>query len=244
MQVTILGYWGGYPSAGGATAGYLITTDEGTILLDCGSGVMSRLPFYTNVESISGVILSHLHYDHMADIGILQYAAVGALRTGRMKERLQIYAPDQPEDMLKKLHGVHSDIHVIEASRKVTIAGAEIEFIPVLHTIPCYAVKISYKGKVFAYSADTSYCESLIDFAKEADMFLCEATICEGSHHTTGEGHMNAGQAGTIAKKANVKKLVLTHLPHDGNFEFMKQTASEAFGRPVYIPNITSNFTL
>ncbi|WP_285229625.1 hypothetical protein [Paenibacillus albidus] len=36
MKVKIPGYWGGYPAAGGATAGYLVTTAEGQILLDCG----------------------------------------------------------------------------------------------------------------------------------------------------------------------------------------------------------------
>lgn len=71
MKVKILGYWGGYPSAGGATAGYLVTTDEGHILLDCGSGVMSKLPAEVKVEDLSGVILSHLHHDHMADLGVL-----------------------------------------------------------------------------------------------------------------------------------------------------------------------------
>jgi ribonuclease BN (tRNA processing enzyme) len=244
MKINILGYWGGYPTAGGATAGYLISTDEGNILLDCGSGVMSRLHFYTNVESISGVILSHLHYDHMADVGILQYAAVGALRNGKMNEKLQIYTPDKPEDQLKKLYGIHSDIYIIDPLNKITLAGAEVEFIPVNHTIPCYGVKIRYKEKVFVYSADTSYCEQLVDFAKDADIFLCEATICEGSNHTTGEGHMDAHQAGSIARQANVKNLVLTHLPHDGNFELMKSLASKAFGRDVYTPNYKSTFTI
>jgi len=242
MKITILGYWGGYPSAGGATAGYLVTTDEGNILIDCGSGVMSRLVFYTHVEQLSGVILSHLHYDHMADIGILQYAATGALRVGRMKNRLQIYAPDKPEAMRERLYGPHSDVHTIREDQPIRLAGADIEFYPVRHTIPCYAVKVRHKGKTLVYSADTEYFEGLVDFAKDADMFICEATICKGSWHTTGEGHMDARQAGTVAHKANVKELVLTHLPHDGHFESMKREAAEAFGKSVYIPCVTDTF--
>ncbi|WP_237762921.1 MBL fold metallo-hydrolase [Paenibacillus sp. A3] len=244
LQVTILGYWGGYPSAGGATAGYLVTTDEGQILLDCGSGVMSRLSYHTSVERLSGVILSHLHHDHMADIGILQYAAVGALRTNRMSEKLKLFAPEEPSDMLAKLHGPHSDITPIRPDLKVRLAGADIEFVPVEHTISCFAVKITYRGKVLVYSGDTSYCESLIELARDADIFLCEATICEGSYHTTGQGHMDAGQAAAIAEKARVKKLVLVHLPSDGNFELMKQTASAVFGGPVFLPDSASMYTV
>lgn len=244
MKVTILGYWGGYPSAGGATAGYLVTTDEGQILLDCGSGVMSRLTCHTRVEHLSGVILSHLHYDHMVDINILQYAAVGAIRNKRMNRKLKLFVPDEPSHMLDNLYGPHSDITLIHPALKLRLAGADIEFVPVQHTISCYAVKIAYQGKVLVYSGDTSYCESLIEIAKDADIFLCEATICEGSGHTTGQGHMDAIQAATIAAKANVKKLVLVHLPGDGNFELMKQTASAVFGGPVFLPGSVNMYTV
>ncbi|NEW08948.1 MBL fold metallo-hydrolase [Paenibacillus sp. SYP-B3998] len=242
MHVNILGYWGGYPAPGGATAGYLVTTDEGHILLDCGSGVMSQLTFHTSVENLSGVILSHLHDDHMADIGILQYAAVGAIRNKRMNHKLKLFVPEEPADSLSKLYGPHTDITLINPALKLQLAGAEIEFVPVQHTISCYAVKITYKDKVLVYSGDTSYCDSLIEIAKDADIFLCEATICEGSHHTTGDGHMDASQAATIAEKANVKKLILVHLPGDGNLELMKQTASEVFGGPVFLPNTESMY--
>lgn len=236
MNVKILGYWGGYPTPGGATAGYLVTTAEGQILLDCGSGVMSRFSFETRVEELSGVILSHLHHDHMADMGILQYAAAGAIRNGRMPHRLALYAPAEPADKLSPLYETHTDIHIIDPNKKVHMAGAEIEFVPVEHTIPCYAVKITYRGKVLVYSGDTSYCDALIQLAKDADIFLCEATICKGSVHTTGAGHMDAIQAGMIAGQANVKKLVLVHLPGDGNLELMRQEASQAFGGPVDLP--------
>ncbi|GGF69500.1 hypothetical protein GCM10010912_13290 [Paenibacillus albidus] len=236
MKVKILGYWGGYPAAGGATAGYLVTTAEGQILLDCGSGVMSRFPFESRVESLSGVILSHLHHDHTADLGILQYAAAGAIRNGRMPHRLALYAPAEPADKLKPLVEAHTDIHIINPAQKVWMAGAEIEFVPVQHTIPCYAIKITYHGKVLVYSGDTSYCDSLIELARDADIFLCEATICRGSVHTTGRGHMDAGEAGTIASKAKVKKLVLVHLPGDGNLEQMRYEASQTFGGPVDLP--------
>ncbi|AOZ93711.1 MBL fold metallo-hydrolase [Paenibacillus crassostreae] len=244
MEVKILGYWGGYPSAGGATAGYLVDTGEGQILLDCGSGVMSKLVLHTHVEKLDAVILSHLHHDHTADMGILQYAVTGAIRTGRMNKTLPLYAPAEPANMLDMLYGDHSTITVIEPNLTVLIAGAQVEFVPVLHTIPCYAIRITYKGKVLVYSGDTSYCESLVDLAKDADIFLCEATICEGSMHTTGIGHMNASQAGSIASKANVKKLILVHLPGDGDLEFMQRSASIAFGGPVELPNTAQMYTL
>ncbi|WP_249870406.1 MBL fold metallo-hydrolase [Oceanobacillus saliphilus] len=235
MKIDILGYWGGFPTRGGATAGILITTDEGKILLDCGSGVMSKLYLKTKVENLSGVILSHLHYDHMGDIGVLQYAMAGALRTGRAKEKMKIFAPTEPKEIWNQIQSGQSENVPLNPLKPLRLAGAEIEFLSVNHTIPCYAVKITYKDEVFVYSADTEYIESLIDFAKDADLFVCEATICEGSSHTVGTGHMDAIEAATIAKKANVKKLVLTHLPSDGDFALMRRQATEVFGKKMYL---------
>ncbi|WP_156291860.1 MBL fold metallo-hydrolase [Oceanobacillus salinisoli] len=244
MKIDILGYWGGYPTRGGATAGYLITTDEGQILLDCGSGVMSKLSLKSRVEQLSGVVLSHLHYDHMADVGILQYAVAGALRNDRMKDKMPIVSPSEPDDKWQEIQSRQSEHKKIEELSAFTMAGAVIEFLAVNHTIPCYAVKITYKDKVFVYSADTTYLESLVNFAKDADLFFCEATICEGSTHTAGPGHMDAKEAALIAKKANVGKLVLTHLPSDGNFELMKTQASDIFGKEVALASEVDSYFL
>ncbi len=236
MKIELLGYWGGYPSQGGATAGYLITTEEGQILLDCGSGIMSKLSLRTKVENLDGVILSHLHYDHTADIGILQYAAVGALRNKKMTNKLTVYAPLEPANSWKAIQSNETEFISIEETSVITIAGLTIEFQAVTHTIPCYAVKLTYRDKVFVYSSDTAYDEGLINFAKEADVFICEATICPGSTHTVGTGHMDGAEAGKIAREANVKQLILTHLPHDGDFQRMKEQAEETFGRQVFLP--------
>lgn len=245
MRINILGYWGGYPSKGGATAGYLITTDEGKVLLDCGSGVMSKLSLHSSVQDLSAVILSHLHYDHTADIGVLQYAAVGAIRTKKMKGKLKIYSPIEPIELWEQIQNPDTSKFITINSNEVFyISGMKVEFLPVSHTIPAYAVKFTYNNKVFVYSSDTAYDEKLIDFAKDADLFLCEATICPGSVHTVGTGHMDAKEAGIIASKANVKKLILTHLPHDGDFFLMKKQAKETFQREIYLATEKQEYIL
>lgn len=244
MKINILGFWGGYPKDGGATSGYLISTAEGKLLLDCGSGVMSKLSMHTTIEHISGVVLSHLHHDHAADIGILQYAMVGALRLNKKAKKMLVYAPNEPSSALQCMQSDQTDFIAISDKTVSMVAGIKIEYCHVSHTIPCYAVKLTYKGKVVVYSADTAYDEVLIDFAKDADLFICEATICEGSYHTAGAGHMDAAEAGRIAKLAQVKKLVLTHLPHDGNFDLMKREAMRSFGKEAYLASEQAEYEL
>ncbi len=244
LKIEILGYWGGFPSEGGATSGYLLSTNKTKILLDCGSGVMSKFSVLNKIDDLTAMILSHLHYDHTADIGVIQYALVGALRRGEVKEKLKVYSPQEPKALWQAIQSDQTCFCEINEKEILKIDDMVIEFLPVDHTIPCYAVKVKCKHKIFVYSADTTYIEALVDFAKDADLFICEATICKGSSHSTGAGHMSAAEAGLLAKKANVRKLILTHLPSDGDFELMKSQAKENFGNEVYLADEVSTFEL
>ena len=42
-------------------------------------------------------------------------------------------------------------------------------------------------------------------------------------------GHLNSSQAGMLAEKANVKKLILTHLPHFGDLNNLLTEAKEFY---------------
>src|SRR5690625_7749578 len=74
MELIVIGYWGGYPAENGATSAYMIKKDGFNLVIDMGSGALSKLQKYINVEQIDAVLLSHYHHDHVADIGVLQYA--------------------------------------------------------------------------------------------------------------------------------------------------------------------------
>ena len=56
------------PDAGGAQSGYLITHAGFTLLLDCGSGVFSKLRAFADPAAVDAVLISHLHADHMLDL--------------------------------------------------------------------------------------------------------------------------------------------------------------------------------
>ncbi|MBG9977496.1 MBL fold metallo-hydrolase [Ruoffia tabacinasalis] len=243
MKLDILGFWGGTPEEGGATTGYLLHTSKGTLLIDCGSGIMSRLSTLIKFYEIDAVLLTHLHFDHIADYGILQYGFNRALRNKWVEEPLYTLAPNKPDVMWKAIQANEAQLEVIEENFDYSLIGATVEFLSVSHTIPCYAIKVTYEGKIFVFSADTAYFEPLIDFAKDADLFLCEATNFEGSIHSTGTGHMSASEAGKLAQKARVKTLILTHLPSDGNFSNMKDEAKAEFNGEVLMASDIDSLT-
>ena len=68
-------------------------------------------------------------------------------------------------------------------------------------------------GKKVVYTGDTGYKKSLVSASKNADVLICDSTFCsefEKRAHTY--YHMTSKQAAELAKQANAKMLVLTHI--------------------------------
>jgi ribonuclease Z len=77
------------------------------------------------------------------------------------------------------------------------------------------ASDVSYheKGRKITFILDTAYNDAAIELAKDADILVCEASFSNEEQQLASERlHLTAEQAATIAKKANVKHLVLTHI--------------------------------
>ena len=85
-------------------------------------------------------------------------------------------------------------------------------------------MRFEVDGKSFVYTGDTSFKEELVTFSQDADLLLCECSFY-GHQDGSNAGHMTSCDAGKLAEKANVKRMVLTHLPHYGNIEELKEEA-------------------
>ncbi len=69
------------------------------------------------------------------------------------------------------------------------------------------------KGKKISIIADTALCDNCYKMAEKADLLISEATYSSNLEEKGAEyKHMTAKQAALIANKAEVKKLILTHL--------------------------------
>jgi len=68
------------------------------------------------------------------------------------------------------------------------------------------------RGRKVVYSGDTLPLETMVDFAREADVLIHEATFHSGLAERAEEfGHSTAREAAEIARKGGVRKLFLTH---------------------------------
>jgi ribonuclease BN (tRNA processing enzyme) len=220
MKLTVLGKWSPYPPAGGACPGYLLESDGVRILLDCGSGVVAGLHRIVSAFDLDAVVLTHLHPDHFTDI----YPLRNELAYGRLPDPpappLPLFAPagaggylaaclPKPESRQEFTAGFA--FHALEDGVGV-VRGARLRFALTSHPIPCHAVEVASGGRRLVYSADSGPCEALERLAKGCDLFLCEATLPEGDEHLAGPlGHLTGAMAGAAARRAAVKRLLLTH---------------------------------
>jgi ribonuclease Z len=68
------------------------------------------------------------------------------------------------------------------------------------------------RGKKISFILDTSYNPGFIKYIKDSDILVSEATYTTKEEYKAREyKHMTAKDSAIIAKKANVKKLILTH---------------------------------
>ncbi len=121
----------------------------------------------------------------------------------------------------------------------LTYDGSPVEFGPftvtpfaVAHPVPAFALRIEANGKVLTYSGDTGTCEALVTAAKGADLFLAEAAFCEDDPNPV-DIHLTGRECGDTAVQAEVKRLVLTHIPAWHDKHVAMREAQEVWDGPL-----------
>lgn len=235
MELTIIGHWGGFPKAGEASSGYLLTHNDFHLLIDCGSAVLSKLQNIISAEKLDGIILSHYHPDHTADIGVIQHALYVGKFTNNYDRTLPIYGHGLDREGFNQLTYKDVAAGIFYKPEEILYVGPfRISFLQTHHTVPCFAMKIEADGKALVYTGDTSYFKEMAVFSEQADVLLCESNFYKGMDGKSA-GHMTSEEAGKTAHQAGVDKLILTHLPHFGDLGSLKAEAAEQFTGDILI---------
>jgi ribonuclease BN (tRNA processing enzyme) len=107
-----------------------------------------------------------------------------------------------------------------EEGKEFEAAGFQIAARRVLHyDLRAYGFRVSCNGKTLAYSGDSGPSDELAELARDADLFLCEATLLEPNPEGGTRGHLSAGEANAAFEAAGAKRLLLTHRPEERPLE-------------------------
>lgn len=102
-----------------------------------------------------------------------------------------------------------------------------------------------FKARSYAFCSDTLFDDSIIEHIKEADILYHEATFASDMRHTAqSTGHSTSEDAAIIAKKANVKKLLIGHFSSRyKDFDKLIEEALKIFPHTIGVQD-GNNFTI
>jgi len=221
VRLTVIGCSPAWPNAGGAQSGYLVE-GEGRLLLDCGPGVLARLR--ANEDGwprVDGVAITHFHLDHWGDLVPWIFGA--AFGPGRDVPKPELWLPPGGRARLdgfgeRMAFGGHIDsvfdVHEYEDDEPFAVAGYEVT----PHRLDHYSeltfgLRVRNHAGTLAYSGDTGPTERLVELARGADLFLCEATL-QGPEPAE-RGHLSEDEAVDAFRSSGAKRLVVIHRPDE-----------------------------
>lgn len=240
MELKVLGSVSPYPKDNKNGVANLVIDGKHKILLDCGTGSTRLLDMQKDLNNLT-IIISHLHKDHYSDLLALSYASYVNHNLGYLKDKIKVYIPsgdkrknphsyyyndgwggektvkiDNLEDydyLMSFGDESYLDFIPYNGYDKIECGDMKVEFSLNPHNLKTYSAKVTNinDSSSLVYSGDTGFKDNkLVDFAKNADLLICESTYLKGQFKN-GDNHLYAYEAGLIAKKANVKELLLTH---------------------------------
>lgn len=233
MRVTVIGCSGSFPGPDSPASCYLVEADGFAVVLDLGNGALGPLQKHIGLYDVDAILLSHLHADHCVDL--CGYWVARKYAPGGSKPKIPVHGPPGTADRMARAYDVEPDPGMREIFEFEELSPGTRDIGPfrvttaaVNHPVEAYGFRIEHAGRVLAYSGDTGACDALVDLARDADLFLCEASFLDDQNLPT-DMHLTAREAAEHAALAGARRLVLTHLqPWNDRMQTLLEAKFEA----------------
>jgi ribonuclease BN (tRNA processing enzyme) len=264
MRLRVLGKSPSWQDADGACSGYLIEDGETSVVIDCGSGVFSKLRRYRDYVTVDAVVISHLHADHFLDLIPYSYALTYAPRRQPVPiqrwpgvenpHKPRLICPPGSRELFRRVVGAWGNDDLIENAFRIEeyavddtpeVGTLRFQFANVPHFTETFAISVESTngGGRLAYGADSSPNEEVVAFARGADLMLVEATLPR-PERTGIRGHLTPREAGEHARAAGVGRVVLTHISDELDHLWARREAEAGFGGRVELAREGAVYTI
>jgi ribonuclease BN (tRNA processing enzyme) len=217
VKVRVIGSSPAWPNPGSAQSGYLVEDGDRRLLLDCGPGVLGRLR--KEGLTVDAIAITHFHLDHWGDL--VPWSWLVAYGPASEAMRAELWLPPGGSGELadfaahwgnERMFEHAFDLREFEEEVPFEAAGFGVEARRLVHyTLQAYGFRVreASDGRLLAYSGDSAPCDELVQLARGADLFLCEATLATGANDARPRGHLSADEA----LEAADGPVLLTHRP-------------------------------
>jgi ribonuclease BN (tRNA processing enzyme) len=223
VKLTVVGCSPAWPNPGGAQSGYLVEA-PGRLLLDCGPGVLSKLRAREGGwPRLDAIVITHWHLDHWGDLVPWVWGTMFRGETAGPKPEL--WLPPEGRGRLAEFGAAlgrakmwpHAfELRDYAEDEPFEAAGMTVRPVRLPHyRLRTYGLRVEGGGRTLAYSGDSGPSERLAELARDADLFLCEATLARGELDGEPRGHLSADEAQASFAASGASRLLLTHRPHE-----------------------------
>jgi ribonuclease BN (tRNA processing enzyme) len=240
VRLTIVGAAGTFPGPDSGCSSYLVEHEGFRLLLDIGNGSTGALQEVCGLLGPDAVIVSHLHGDHYLDL--ITYTYARRYHPDGMPPKLAVYGPSNIREAILGAYGRDVsgllaevyDFHPVQGNQNFSIGPFEVALCGVNHPVETYGMRISAGGRTLAYSADSGRCAELVGLAQDADLFLCEASYLDGDDNPP-DIHLTGREAAEHAVRADVQRLLLTHLVPWGDEDRTLAEAKSTYDGEIWV---------
>ncbi|MEK7338291.1 MAG: MBL fold metallo-hydrolase [candidate division NC10 bacterium] len=222
VEILFLGSGDAFGSGGRFQTCFHVRAEATQFLIDCGaSSLIAMKRFGVDPSSLDIILLSHLHGDHFGGLPFLILDAQFSRRTrplviagppgveARVRDAMEVLFPGSSAVQRKF---IMQFAELAEGSE--TVLGP-LSVIPyrVVHPsgAPSFALRVTCGGKVIGYSGDTEWTDTLVQAARGADLFICEAYVFEKKI----KYHLDYRTLMDRRTQLGCRRLMLTHMSDD-----------------------------
>ena len=242
FTVTVLGSSGSYAREDNPCTGYLLRSDEATVLLDCGPGTLGPLQREISLAELDAIVVTHCHPDHWLELPVLR----NVFSYFEVVHHLPVFGTAETKAMFDAVVIAGRDDAfawtTIDPSSQLTIGDQSWSFTLSDHPVETLGPRVVVGDRRFVFTSDSG-AGWVFEDGPNVDLALMDA-----SHLSAFEGrgipHMSAREAATLARDAGVDRLVLTHLVPGSDPAAHRAEAEAAYGGPVEVALPGSTFTI
>ncbi len=259
----MLGKSPSWPDADGACSGYLVEDGDACLLVDCGSGVFSKLRRFSDYVDVDAIVITHMHADHFLDLIPYACALTYAPRQqpvpverwpGTDKPACpRLHVPAGAKEILRTITSAGSQPYLLDRAfamseydtdETIEVGSLSVAFQPVPHFLPSNAIQVRCaEGGRFTFGADHGPTDALDGFAGETDLLILEATLPR-PERTGMRGHLTPEEAGEHGRRAGARRLVLSHFSDELDAEWARREAERSFGGQVEVAHEGAVYTV
>ena len=222
IQLRFIGTGDALGSGGRLQTCFVLDTPDGTLLIDCGASSLIGLKReQVNPSDVDLVLLTHLHGDHFGGLPFL-------ILDGQFSRRTRPLVVAGPPGLQPRIEAAMEAFFPLstKVQREFSVSFVELQdraplplgFVTatafaVRHAsgAPSFALRIEHGDKTVAYSGDTEWTESLLEVARGADLFICEAYFFEKRV----KYHLDYGTLHRHMPNLGCRRIILTHMSED-----------------------------